>query len=61
MSDQITIHTSDYNLAEEKREHAKTKDALDEALERNIRVMHSILTIKKSVWYRLGKFFGLVP
>ncbi|MFM7009091.1 MAG: hypothetical protein ACKO0Z_07115 [Betaproteobacteria bacterium] len=61
MSDLVTIHTSDYNLSEEKTAHAKTKGDLDKALERNLLVMQALLAIKKSYWYRLGKFFRLVP
>lgn len=60
MSDLVTIHTSEYNLSEEKVAHAKTKGELDKALDRNLALVHSILAIKKSFWYRLGKFFRLV-
>lgn len=61
LSDQVSIHTSEYNLAEEKLAHVKTKDDLDKALERNLTIVHTLLGIKKSWWYRLGKFFRLVP
>jgi hypothetical protein len=61
MSDQVSIHTSEYNLSEEKAAHATTKDELDKALERNLTVVHALLAIKKSFWYRLGKFLRVVP
>lgn len=61
MSDLVAVHTSEHSLMEEKVAHRETVAKLDGALERNMVLIMKITAIKKSLWYRIGKIFHIVP
>lgn len=45
----------------EKLAHGNTQRKLDEAHERNIKLIHELCVIKRRWWYKLGKFLRLCP
>lgn len=56
-----SYHTMEHALMDERVSHGMTKQALDAAHERNIDVIERLRQIRASWWYRLGRFFRLVP